>query len=93
MTAFDNGISASIGHVPMMNEFDKAYSMGGLYWMILFWQAIFVNFVLTIKLIEYGLINDWSPDSISLGVILLIVLIPMITAFSVWYSHKILGVI
>jgi hypothetical protein len=89
----NNGISPEITKIPMMNQFDMAYSMGGQYWMILYWPVIFINFLLVMKLIEYGLLNNCDYDLIFLGVVVLIFIVPFCTLTLIWYLHNVIGVI
>lgn len=82
-----------ISKVPMMNQFDMAYSMGGFYWMVLYYPVIFLNFIAMIRVIEYCHENNWPPDMIAVIFTVMLFIVPMAIFFTVWYLHNKMSVI
>lgn len=70
--------------IPFMNQFDLAYNAGGFWWMVLYYPVIFGNFLLCMKLFEYGISKGWGKDLTTLIVITAMFIPCLIIYPSLW---------
>jgi hypothetical protein len=59
-----NATSGFIAPIRYASQFDMAYQNWGIIGMILYYPIIFGNFLLCIKILEYGLESGWSDSTI-----------------------------
>lgn len=72
-----------------LSQFDIAYRSWGFWGMVLFYPAIFGNFLLGIKIIETGIEKKWDADYIIHPLLIASIFLPLMIGMPlIWIVQR-----